>query len=87
MFINGHDKWKGKNLRDYEGLIDLSFGMVKRGFFILTKCYEEYSLWGHVNWVPYQHGMAHPQVVDGENGLRMWKVAAIVLNKQYNTKL
>jgi hypothetical protein len=26
--------------------------------------------------------MAHPQVVDGEDGLQIWKASASILNKQ-----
>jgi hypothetical protein len=29
--------------------------------------------------------MAHPQVVDGEDGLQIWRVAANILNKQSRT--
>jgi hypothetical protein len=39
----------------------------------------------HVRWVPCHHGMAHPQVADGGNGLQIWRVAAIILNKQSRT--
>jgi hypothetical protein len=39
----------------------------------------------HVKWVPCHHGMARPQVADGADGLQMWRVAAIVLNKQSRT--
>jgi hypothetical protein len=31
---------------------------------------------------PYQHVMARPQVADGGDGVQMWKVAAIIMNKQ-----
>jgi hypothetical protein len=43
------------------------------------------DLWevGHVKWDPC-HGMAHPQVVDGDC-LQMWRVAVNVLNKQLRT--
>jgi hypothetical protein len=39
----------------------------------------------HVKWVPCYHSMACPQVVDGRNGLQIWRVAANVLNKQLQT--
>jgi hypothetical protein len=35
-----------------------------------------------VRWVPYHHGMARPQVAEGEDGLQIWRVAANILNKQ-----
>jgi hypothetical protein len=38
--------------------------------------------YGHVKWVPGQHGMARPQVADGGDGLRIWRVAANILNMQ-----
>jgi hypothetical protein len=38
----------------------------------------------HVRWVPCHHGMAHPQVADGE-GLQIWREAANILNKQSQT--
>jgi hypothetical protein len=43
------------------------------------------SLWSlsHlVNWVPCHHSMVHPLVMDGGNGLQLWKVAANTWNKQ-----
>jgi hypothetical protein len=43
-----------------------------------------YSL-SHVRWVPCHHGMARPQVVDGGDGLQIWRVAANILNKQWLT--
>jgi hypothetical protein len=39
----------------------------------------------HVRWVPCHHGMARPQVADGEDGLQIWRVVANVLNKQSRT--
>jgi hypothetical protein len=36
----------------------------------------------HVRWIPYRHGMAHPQVVEGGNALQVWREAANILNKQ-----
>jgi len=33
-------------------------------------------------WDPCHHGMAPPQVVNGEICLQLWRVAANVLNKQ-----
>jgi hypothetical protein len=35
-----------------------------------------------IKWVACHHGMAHPQVADGGDGLQIWKVAANILNKQ-----
>jgi hypothetical protein len=34
---------------------------------------------------PYHHGMPHPQVADGGDGLQIWRVAANVLSKQSRT--
>jgi hypothetical protein len=36
---------------------------------------------GHVKWVPFHHGMARPQVADGE-GCQIWRVPENILNKQ-----
>jgi hypothetical protein len=36
----------------------------------------------HVKRVPCHHGMVHPQVADGGDGLQIWRVAANILNKQ-----
>lgn len=33
-------------------------------------------------WVPCYHGVAHPQVAGGGNGLMVRRVAASILNKQ-----
>jgi hypothetical protein len=33
-------------------------------------------------WVPCHHSMALPQVADGGNSLRMWRVAANISNKE-----
>jgi hypothetical protein len=38
-----------------------------------------------VRWVLSQHGMSHPQVKDGGDGLQTWRVAANILNKQSMT--
>jgi hypothetical protein len=38
-----------------------------------------------VRWVPCHHGMARPQVADGEKGLQIWRVSANILNKQPRT--
>jgi hypothetical protein len=35
-----------------------------------------------VRWVPCHHSMARPQVADRGDGLRIWRVAANILNKQ-----
>jgi hypothetical protein len=34
---------------------------------------------------PCHHGMPHPQVADGGDGLQVWRVAANILNKQSRT--
>jgi hypothetical protein len=39
----------------------------------------------HDRWVPCHHGMARPQVADGEDALQFWRVAANILNKQLRT--
>jgi hypothetical protein len=36
-------------------------------------------------WDPCHHSMMRPQVVDGEDALQVWKVAANILNKQLHT--
>jgi hypothetical protein len=36
----------------------------------------------HVMWVPCHYSMARPQVADGGDGLQIWRVAAIILNKK-----
>jgi hypothetical protein len=35
-------------------------------------------------WVPCHHGMARPEVADGD-GLQIWRVAANILNKPSRT--
>jgi hypothetical protein len=47
----------------------------------------QFGLWfyGHVKWVPCHHGRARSQVVEGGDGLQIWRVAANILNKQYRT--
>jgi hypothetical protein len=40
----------------------------------------------HVTSVPCHHGKARPQVADGGDGLRIWWVAANILNKQSRTR-
>jgi hypothetical protein len=40
---------------------------------------------GHVKWVPCHHGMARTYVSDAGDGLRIWRVAANILNKQSRT--
>jgi hypothetical protein len=39
----------------------------------------------HVKWVPCHHSMVRPQVVDGGDGLQIWRLAANILNKQSRT--
>jgi len=34
---------------------------------------------------PCHHGMAHPQVAGGGDGLQIWRVAVNTLNKQSQT--
>jgi hypothetical protein len=38
-----------------------------------------------VKWVPYYHGMTHPQVTDGGDDLQVWRVPANIMNKQSRT--
>jgi hypothetical protein len=33
----------------------------------------------HVKWVTRYHGMGRPQVVDGGDGLKIWRVAVNIL--------
>jgi hypothetical protein len=40
---------------------------------------------GHGRWVPCHHSILCPQVVDGGEGLQVWRVAANTLNKQSQT--
>jgi hypothetical protein len=39
----------------------------------------------HFRWVPCHHGMSHPAVANGGDGLQVWRVAANILNKQSRT--
>jgi hypothetical protein len=39
----------------------------------------------HVEWVTCHHGMARSQVADGGDGLKIWRVAGNILNKQSRT--
>jgi hypothetical protein len=39
-------------------------------------------MYHHGRWVPCHHGMAHPQVADGREGLQLWRVVWNILNKQ-----
>jgi hypothetical protein len=39
----------------------------------------------HVKWIPRHHGMTRPRVADGGDGLHIWRVAAIILNKKSRT--
>jgi hypothetical protein len=36
---------------------------------------------GHVKWSPCHHGMVHPQIADGWDGLQIWRVAADIIYK------
>jgi len=36
---------------------------------------------------PCHHGMAHPQVAGGGDGLQIWRIAASILNKQYTCSM
>jgi hypothetical protein len=38
--------------------------------------------WVHVKWVPCNHGMAHPQAVNGGDSLQIRRAAANIVNKQ-----
>jgi hypothetical protein len=40
---------------------------------------------GHVKWFPCQHGTARPQVADGGDGFKIWRVAANIMNKLSRT--
>jgi hypothetical protein len=42
----------------------------------------EYSMETSEIHIQFYHGMARPQVVDGGDGLKIWRVAANILNKQ-----
>jgi hypothetical protein len=42
-------------------------------------------LMSHVKWVPCHHGMARPQLADGEDSFQIRRVAANILNKQSRT--
>jgi hypothetical protein len=46
---------------------------------------EFYVYQTHVKWVPYQHGMARPQVVDREDGLKIWRVKKVKKGKTIPT--
>jgi hypothetical protein len=39
----------------------------------------------HVRWALCHHGMARHQIVDGGNGLQIWRVAANIMTKQSPT--
>jgi hypothetical protein len=39
----------------------------------------------NIRWVPCHHGMARPQVANGEDGLKMCRGAANILNMQSRT--
>jgi hypothetical protein len=45
-----------------------------------TRCDQYDSMLG-----PCHHGLVHPQVSDGGEGLKLWKYAANKLNKQPQT--
>jgi hypothetical protein len=47
----------------------------------MTFNYGWFYIWDNVKCVPCHYGMAL-QVADGGDGLQIWRVAAIVLNKQ-----
>jgi hypothetical protein len=40
------------------------------------------SVLSNVRWVPCHHGMASPQVEDGEDSLQIWMIAVNILNNQ-----
>jgi hypothetical protein len=39
----------------------------------------------HVKWVPCHHSVVHPHVVDGGDGIQVWRTAADILNNQSGT--
>jgi hypothetical protein len=39
----------------------------------------------NVRWAPRHHGMVRPQVADGGDSLKFWRVAANTLNKESRT--
>jgi hypothetical protein len=49
----------------------------------LNDCYYlNCGYFGTTDVASVHHGMARPQVVDGGDGLQIWRVAANILNKQ-----
>jgi hypothetical protein len=46
--------------------------------------FEEFTDQSHhnVNWVSCHHGMEHPQVADGGEGLQIWRVAVNIFYNQ-----
>jgi hypothetical protein len=61
-------------LSEINEVISLKFGT---GACIEIQC--------HVNVIPCHHGMARPRVAAAGDGLQIWRVAAIILNKQSRT--
>jgi len=47
--------------------------------------YELYKNDDHLIWVPYPNYMTCLRVADGEDGLQIWRVTAIIINKQSRT--
>jgi hypothetical protein len=39
----------------------------------------------YIKWIPCHHDMARSQVADGGNDLKIWRIAANILNKQSRT--
>jgi hypothetical protein len=35
------------------------------------------NIYIHVKWVPWHHGMAHPQVADGGDDPQIWRMAGM----------
>jgi hypothetical protein len=53
--------------------------------FIVCWISVSYLLLTHVGWVPCHDCMAHAQVADVGDGVKIWRVAANILNKQSRT--
>jgi hypothetical protein len=59
----------------------VSLGQFSLHYFTLG-LYRLGMLGYHVMWVPGHHGMVHPQVAVGGDGLQVWRIAMNLLNKQ-----
>jgi hypothetical protein len=56
-----------------------------RGIVVYLQLMNSFEQNIHVKWVPCHHGMARSRVADRGDGLQIWRVAAIILNKQSQT--